>query len=421
MLYGAKSKQDLDKHAEKLFKENENIKKRKLRQQLYDNIERKFGFPPSLIEEMITFKKDISEFTPFQVFAVVWFLDMNSLSRFFTENEIAELSNSKYEVEVASFPQEFDDMVQITDDQFIGKITVQKLMSLKRSRMINYDENEQRALRRVKSGEIEIYKPFVNAKSVAEIKESMLNGSYIPDPITLNMPEGSEFTYENHKLIIYSLPKGMFNLDDGYHRYLAMSQIIDFNPDFDYTMELRIVNFSNVKANNFIFQQDQKTLMKRIVSETYNMDAVPNKITQRLNEDSSCNISGMIGRNNAKINSAVLSKLIAYFYKTASIKKEDTAKSVVTIEKELCRKFNIITDQDDRFFEKYSDVMLFVIIYVFNNSEISEDDYAEKIMWLIDNLSDNEYKVLNVASIGSVRRKGINILNEKIGGDCSNV
>lgn len=413
MLYGVKSKHDLDRHAENLFKRNENIKNRKLRQQLYDNIEKKFGFPVSIIEEMVTFKKDISEFTPFQVFAVVWFLDRNSLSRYFTENEIAELSNSKYEVEVATFPQEFSDMVQIAEDQFIGKITVQKLMMLKRSRMINYDENEQRALRRVKSGEVEIFKPFVNAKSVEEIKNLMLNGSYIPDPITLNMPEGSEFVYENNKLIVYSMPKGMFNLDDGYHRYLAMSQIVDFNPDFDYTMELRIVNFSNVKANNFIFQQDQKTLMKRIVSETYNMDAIPNKIVQRLNEDPRCNINGMIGRNNSQINSAVLAKLISYFYKTSEIKKEDTARSVVAIEKEISDKFNIITSQNDVFFGKYSDVMLFIIMYVFN-SDIPGDEYAEKILWINDNLTDDEYKILNVASIGSVRKRGINILNDKI-------
>ena len=414
MLYGAKSKHDLDKHAENLFKRNENIKNRKLRQQLYDNIEKKFGFPVSIVEEMVTFKKDISEFTPFQVFAVVWFLDRNGLSRYFTENEIAELSNSRYEIEVATFPQEFYDMVQIAEDQFIGKITVQKLMSLKRSRMINYDENEQRALRRVKSGEIEIFKPFVNAKSVEEIKNLMLNGSYIPDPITLNMPEGSEFVYENNKLIIYSMPKGMFNLDDGYHRYLAMSQIVDFNPNFDYTMELRIVNFSSVKANNFIFQQDQKTLMKRIVSETYNMDAIPNKIVQRLNEDPRCNINGMIGRNNSQINSAVLAKLISYFYKTSEIKKEDTARSVVAIEKEISDKFNLITSQNDVFFGKYSDVMLFIIMYVFN-SDIPGDEYAEKILWINDNLTEDEYKILNVASIGSVRKKGINILNDKIG------
>lgn len=413
MLYGTKSKRDLDKHAEMLFKHNDNIKKRRLRQQLYDNVEKKFGFPVSIIEEMVTFKRDISEFTPFQIFSVIWFLDRNCLSKYFTENEIAELSNSKYEVEIATFPQEFDDMVKIADDQFIGKITVQKLMSLKRSRMINYDENEQRALRRVKSGEIEIYKPFVNAKSVLEIKEAMENGTYIPDPITLNMPEGSQFIFDNHKLTVFSLPKGMFNLDDGYHRYLAMSQIVDFNPDFDYTMELRIVNFSNVKANNFIFQQDQKTLMKRIVSETYNMDAIPNKIVQKLNEDPRCDISGMIGRNNSQISFAVLAKLISYFYKTNEIKKDDAAKSIVSIERELARKFNIITSQNDRFLEKYSDVLLFIIIYVFN-SEIPEDNYAEKILWLNDNLTDDEYKILNVASIGSVRKKGINILNEKI-------
>ncbi len=196
------------------------------------------------------------------------------------------LSNEKFETTSIEFPITFTDMVEVAPDQWIGRITLKTLMNMKRHRLINYEEGEQRALRRTKSGSLEIWKPYASEKNVREIKELMESGNYIPDPITLNMPDGSEYSFEDHTLTVYSLPKGMFDLDDGYHRYLAMSRICDFNPDFDYVMELRIVNFSNSKANAFIFQQDQKTPMKKVVSDSYDTNAVRNKIVARLNTDS---------------------------------------------------------------------------------------------------------------------------------------
>lgn len=414
MLFGDKSREDLNAHAEKLFATNENVVKQKLRRELYDQVAEKFGLTISRIEEMILFKKDIKEFSPFEVFAVVWFLDRDCLGKYFTENEIQQLSEYKQEKEQAQFPLIFDNMVQITSDQWIGKVTVKQLMAMRNSRLLNYDPNEQRALRRVKFGKEEVYKPFVSNKNVKEIRALMENGKYIPDPITLNMPEGAEFSFDKGILTVYSLPNGMFNLDDGYHRYLAMIQIYDFDNEFDYPMELRIVNFSNVKANNFIFQQDQKTPMKRVVSDTYNMESIPNRIVTKLNEDPLCNINGMIGRNKAQINAAVLVKLVSYFYDIKNIKREDAARSIINIEKELRQKFNLITEQNDRFLGVYSEVMIFTVVYVFN-SNTNPAEYADRIIAVIDGISPEEEKLFNISTIGAIRKRALNILAKKLG------
>ena len=413
MLYGEKSRHDFEEFAVKLFEKNEEVCDRKKRRNLYDEVEGKFNLRVSRVEEMITFKRDIKEFTPFEIFCVVWFLDRKSLGKYFTPDEIENLSHEKIEISKAEFPIVFSNMVRVADDQWIGTITVKQLMEMKRSQMLNYDENEQRALRRVKRGEIEIFKPYVSNKNVSEIKESMMAGTYIPDPITLNMPEGSEFSFSDGKLTVYSLPKGMFNLDDGYHRYLAISQIYDFDKDFDYIMELRVVNFSNAKANNFIFQQDQKTPMRKIVSATYDTTSIPNKVISRLNEDSTSNIQGMVGRNNAKINSAALVKLISYYYKTNEIKQSDATKSVIKIKKELEDKFNTLTEQDERFLDAYNDSLLFVVMAVFN-SDIPAKKYGKAISEIYNSLSDEELKILNVSANGSIRKKGISIINTKM-------
>ena len=419
MKLGEKSLEDLQAYTEKLILKNTDIKGRKGRRNLYDEVENKFGLPISRVEEMISFKRDIKEFTPFEIFCVVWFLDRDSLGKFFTPEEINSFSKEKIEIPRAKFPLIFEPMVEVAPDQWIGSISVKQLMEMKRSQMLNYDENEQRSLRRVKRGEVEIFKPYVSNKNVHEIKESLLAGTYIPDPITLNMGmgEGADFEYKNYRLTIHSLPRGMFNLVDGYHRYLAISQIWDsVDKEFDYPMELRIVNFSNSKANNFIFQQDQKTVMRKIVSATYDTNSVANKVIGRLNEDPTSNLQGMIGRNQAKINAPVLSQLIAYFYKTKSIKREDSAKATISIKKELESKFNLITEQDEIFLGKYDDVMVFVVMWVFNNPSINKEDYATKILSIYNSLTQDERKVLEILSTGRIRKKALSILEEKFSG-----
>lgn len=414
MLYGERSRQELNDFAEKLFAKSEIIKDKTSRRNLFDELNNRFNMDISTADDLITFKRDIKEFTAFQIFCVVWFLDRNSLTKFFSEQEIKALSKEKFQKETISFPLEFN-MLRVADDQWVGATSLQELMRMKRARLLNYDENEQRALRRVKFGNTEIYKPYVNNRAVKEIKEAMLNGTYIPDIITLNLPDGSEYEYNNGKLTIFSIPSGMFNLDDGYHRYLAMSQINDENREFDYPMELRIVNFDPGKATGFIFQQDQKTKMKKITSDTYNPNDIANKIATRINNDRlGCNIAGMIGRNNSNIDLGVFTKLITYFFIKNKPKKEEEMKFIISIQSELTTKFNLITSQDDTFLGKYDDVMLFTVMYVFS-SDNNTENYVTNIRKVIDSIAEEEKRYFNISSSGVVRKKAVSIIENKLG------
>lgn len=412
MIHGAKSRDELNVYAEKLFRA---LTKKADRRKLYNDVQKEFGIPISVVESMITFRRDVAEFTTFEVFAVVRCLDEKCLKKYFTEDEIAYLSTQKVTQDTISLPVTFENMVQVSADQWIGKITVHDLMQLKKARLINYEEGEQRAFQKMRSGGIELYKPFVSKKNVREIRDAMENGTYIPDPITLNMPEGSEFSFDNNTVTVYSLPKGMFNLDDGYHRYIAMSQIYDFDETFDYPMELRLVNFSNAKANSFIFQQDQKTPMKKIVSDSYNVNAIPNKIVQRINQEPMCNIQGMIGRNDAKINDAILGKVISYFFVGRGVKREEENSLVIKIKNKLVADFNALTEQDERFLGKYDEQLLVTTLFVFA-SDAPKEKYAEIITNIYSGLTSEDRAVMRVSTTGTVRRKAINILQQKLKG-----
>ena len=411
MLYGNKSREELNEYAEKLFRTHKEVKNRKLRKNLFDEIENHFGIDTSVVDAMITFKRDIKEFTNFEVFAVMWFLDRDCLGKYFTSTEIESFSHEKIVEEKIKFPLTFSNTVKVADNQFIVSTDMRELMKFRQARMLNYDANEQRALKRVKYGTTEVYRPFVNNVSVGQIKDHILAGDYVPDPITLNMGDDAEYSFADGTLIISNITKGMFNLDDGYHRYLAMSQIHDADPTFNYPVIIQIVAFSNAKANQFIFQNDQKNRMKKIVSDTYDVNAVPNLIVNRVNENPTFVLSGNIGRNQALINSAVLAKLVAAFYRTKEIRKSDV-KEITVIQRDLIRKFNIIAT-NDRFLGEYDEVTLFVVLYVFT-SEVSEENYIDAITNIVDNLTMEERHYMRVAPTGSVRIKATNILKEKI-------
>ena len=148
--------------------------------------------PESVAADIVTLKKDMAEFTPFELFAVVYCVKKETLGKFFTEAEIQQLAETKMTVPKIKLPLQLQ-MLKVADNQWIGATDLKFIMKLREAQMLNYDENQQRALQIIKRGEIEIRKPFVSRKAVEEIREAMENGTYIPDAITLNMTDNAEY------------------------------------------------------------------------------------------------------------------------------------------------------------------------------------------------------------------------------------
>lgn len=405
MKYGEKSREELNKYAEREFAK---CTSRKERRQLYDSVAAKFGIRENVVEPMITFKKDMGDFTAFEIFAVMYFLDRNSLSKFFTDKEITSLENEKIEEEKFSFPLVIENVRKVTDNQWITTTSASELMFWRSARLINYSASEQRALKKIKYGKEEFWKPYVNQKAVTEISNSMVAGTYIPDTITINLPEGSEFEFTENKLVISSLPNDMVNLIDGYHRYLAIARISDENDQFEYPMELRVVAFSQQEAEAFIFQQDQKTRMKKVVSDAYNPNATANKIVAQLNKDPMFYLNGKIGRNGELINGPYLAKLIEAFYLKGISKKEEV-REILRVKAELVNKFNALIEQNPDYLNGMTDPQLCCGMYIFaNKPEIT--DYNSAINMMIGKIQ-NPNK-LNMGADGRIKKSLLQILEK---------
>ena len=199
------------------------------------------------------------------------------VNSFFTPKEVKEYGKTTKTAGKNIFPIKWK-MVQIDDRQFIGKITVEELMRLRDLQLLNYNPKAQRPMQTKEfNGEVMLV-PTLNTSAVRAIKESYLNKTYIPNTLTLNIPIEDSFEYDEseNELIVYKLEH--FDILDGYHRFRALSDIYNLDETFDYSMELRIVSFSDEEARQFIYQEDQKTKMRRIDSESYNQNNFANQI-----------------------------------------------------------------------------------------------------------------------------------------------
>lgn len=288
----------------------------------------------------------------------------NIVSKYFTEKEIEDFNKIKIENEKIQFPLVFN-VVAISDDQWIGSIDTDQLILLNENQLINYNTETQRTMQHVIRNGNDYYCIKVNSNAVNSISKEMSSSTYIPSPITLNIPEGEEdFVYipDKHQLIINSIKA--FDIIDGYHRFLGINKCKTIDEEFNYHMELRITHFNVEKAQRFIYQEDQKTKMTKVDSDSYNMSSPGVIVSNKINENSLCNIKGYIGRNNSKINIAKMAELITFLWFPGS-KKEDR-KRIIEVSKELVDDFNIITEANPEFLDmEYNNKTLTCVMVTF--------------------------------------------------------
>ena len=168
---------------------------------------------------------------------------------------------------------------------------------------------------------------------------------------------------------------------------IAQEKLEDSN--FDYPMELRITNFDIDKAQRFIFQEDQKTKMKKTDSDSYNNASPQNTVVNRLNTNSDSNIRGMISRNDGLINFGVLADTIKAIYISNCNKKDERIK-VINVTKELIEDFNLLTETDLSFLKrKYTNADICIILTLFKYySGKDKSDMVDTIKYVLDHVDD---------------------------------
>ncbi len=335
-----------------------------------------FKLPESISSDYIMLRKDLVEANEFLLFILCFVVyGKEGTKEFFTPSEIERYLDAEWYIEKAKFPLEFD-MTLINDEQFIGKISVKELMKLKDSQLINYNENAQRTMKRIVRGEAEYYQISLNKDAVYSIMESFKSDIYIPNTITLNLPDDAVYYYDEVEKKLVIKKAEYLDILDGYHRYIAMSKVCTEYPDFDYEMELRVVQFTEDKARRFIWQEDQKTKMSRVDSESMDTAKLSNKIVERVNM-SNCILAGQISRNGGIINAAQLSNAIDIVL-LKGIGKTEERTALKKYSAEIINAIEYLTDKDQYAVNNpWPKKFIFMMVYEikYGNIKDCEKDY----------------------------------------------
>ena len=360
----------------------------------YIELYNRYHIPEGMSSDALTLRKDLGEYSNYILFCLLSVINPKKLKDYFVDVEIDTFSVTKYEEEgKIELPILIKNMVAVSSDQFIGSVTMQWLMKLGDAQFVNYNAATQRTLKREIKGNAEYYRPYVNRKSVRDIADSMRRGSYIPNVMTFNMPEDTDYEYMNGILRVNHISK--FDITDGYHRYLAMRSIYNEDHSFDYPMEIRITSFPINKAQHFIWQEDQGTKMKKIDSSSLNQYDPANIIIQKLNANPMFNLHGEILRIGGIIKSGDLSNMITYFFFRHYNKNEIKVRTL-NVSNILFRKFNILTENDHEFLtEPYSWRKLVIVMYVMSNTSIADQEMISAIHYLIDQIKTIPTRLLD--------------------------
>jgi hypothetical protein len=326
---------------------------------LCSQLEDEHNYPRELTSDLIAGRKPLVDVNDLVLFWLTEKISPRDINKYFTEVEIKNYSTAKYHVEKLEFPIRFS-MLQISDDQWIGSIDVKFLMMLRNAQKIHYNAQTQRALRMLVKGESVIYEPYVNQRAVQEITDLIKENNFIPNTITLNLNEeetGWYYNAEDKEFVIESL--GAFDILDGFHRFLAFGNVYDGDDSFNMKMELRITAFTVSRAKQFIHQEDQKTKMKKVDSDSYDQSNVVNRILERVNQSSDCNLYHEINNSGGLVRIGYAAKGLKDIYK----KQKLTTRDIIMESKKLVERLNMFTEEHSEYLSKPWDQVDTIMIF----------------------------------------------------------
>ncbi len=187
------------------------------------------------------------------------------LETYFTQREIKEahttyLAPKQTKLE---FPFTFENVLQVSEDEYVAVVTCNLLKNLYDSGLIQYNHETQREARiRNTDGKI-IEMPKINAKRVKEISACLERNELISSTLTFNgrlmTADGSEELIYNERERSLTITQGtLLDILDGFHRLQAIVQTLSRKPDIDMNFTVRILNYDIPRAKMY-FEQTNKT------------------------------------------------------------------------------------------------------------------------------------------------------------------
>lgn len=179
-------------------------------------------------------------------------------NNYFTEKEIriAQRYEDDYvEEQQLNYPLRFENVIQLSSEDYILSLSVQDIVKLFNNGLIEYNFETQRDPRYARRKDKIVKVPKLNRKSVREIREHLLNQTYLTDTITLNLlADGNDDMVYDAKTKSLIINDGEINILDGFHRLKAIIEAYEKDPELEFTFQVAFKNYSLRKAQAYVAQ-----------------------------------------------------------------------------------------------------------------------------------------------------------------------
>lgn len=239
--------------------------------------------PIVMANDLISCNKPFDQYEEFDMFCLLEALEADKIPDYFTKIEISNYTEREYINELKlELPLKIN-AYQVDYDQWLGVISYDELIKWSNSHLIRYNLETQRIAKQITIGDGIAYIPTVNKSHKNKIKQAMSEKKYISDTLTFNVINGHT-DYKDGQLVIDNLE--YLDIIDGYHRYLAITELYAEGNKIDGNLEIRIVEYNTKKACNFIWQIEQKLKMNKVLINSFAPSTRENKIVDALNKTS---------------------------------------------------------------------------------------------------------------------------------------
>ncbi len=276
----------LQKEFDKLY--NKSMDHVAEKSKMIDWLYEQYNLPKDQADLLLTglfFGKDteVSDDTMLRLFTYFDYLNnTDKVHELFNERDIKKTKKEKYPDPVHTVHIPPIRCVQVAEDQFIGAIPniASFFRVLRDNRLVRYNPEAQRPLTTTMFDGQPMKHITVSVKAVKAIGQNLRNRDFISNTITLNIDPNTEteFVYDESKSELTFNNLYYFDITDGFHRYRAICDEMDRDPEFSYPMEIRITRFNTEKAGYFVWQEDQKVPMNKKESQVLNTKSSEMKV-----------------------------------------------------------------------------------------------------------------------------------------------
>nr|WP_268893083.1 DNA sulfur modification protein DndB [Paenibacillus lutrae] len=192
--------------------------------------------------------------------------DAIRIENYFTPGEIALASQTaQSNVSPSLVPITLTNVLQLDHENYVTVIKMAEIVGWYRKNLIIYDFETQRSPKYIKGRDGVIQVPDLSIESVKAIAEHMLNETYMPDMITINVysEELEPVNYHAKTRVLTINDKATISVLDGFHRLQGAVRALSINPELRQDIILSIRIFDTDTAKKYFGQINTINGVKR--------------------------------------------------------------------------------------------------------------------------------------------------------------